>query len=103
MDDYYAACQKKIKNADDPVSAINELMALSLQDLPKLQLCKFAEQTVTLLSLYFQSTACPTLESQAKFQLIRQKLERALDGMEQIMEANLEFPPPPQSGEGCWW
>lgn len=102
MDDYYVACQKKIKNAAEPISAINELMSLSLQDLPKLQLCKFTEQMVTLLSLHFQNTVCPTPESQAKFQSIRQKLERALDSMEQIMEANQEFPPP-QQADGCWW
>lgn len=102
MDDYYAACQKKIKNAADPASAINELMALNLQDLPKIQICKFAEQTVTLLSLHLQNTACPTQESCEKFQSIRKRLERALDSMEQLMEAEEEFPPP-QSGEGCWW
>ena len=102
MDDYYTACQKKLKNAADPALAINELMALSLQDLPKIQICKFAEQTVTLLSLHFQSTACPTPESKAKFKSIRQKLDQVLDGMDHIMEANQEFPPP-QQADGCWW
>lgn len=102
MDDFYKVCQEKLKGAADPTVTIGELMALSLQDLPKLQLCKFSEQAVTLLSLYVQATTRPTQESQAKFRAIRQQLERVLDFMEQIMEANQEFPPP-QQADGCWW
>lgn len=103
MDDYYTDCQKKIRNAADPVLAINELMALNLQDLPKIQLCKFAEQTTTLLSLHFQNAARLTAESQEKFRSIRQRLDWVLDIMERLMEAEQEFPPPQQPGEGCWW
>lgn len=102
MDDFYKVCQEKLQSAPNPTVAIGELMALSLQDLPKLQLCKFSEQAVTLLSLHFQATILPTQESQAKFRAIRQQLERVLDFMEQIMEANQEFPPP-QQADGCWW
>lgn len=102
MDDFYKVCQEKLQSAADPTAAIGELMALSLQDLPGLQLCKFSEQAVTLLSLHFQATTRPTQETQAKFRAIRQQLERALNFMEQIMEANQEFPFPQQS-DGCWW
>lgn len=102
MDDYYKECREKLQNAADPVSTISELMSLSLQELPKAQICKFAEQTVTLLSLHLQNTACPTQESCEKFRSIRKRLERALDSMEQLMEAEEEFPPP-RSGEGRWW
>lgn len=102
MDDFYKVCQEKLQNAPDSTVAIGELMALSLQDLPRLQLCKFSEQAVTLLSLHFQATIRPTQESQSKFRAIRQQLERVLDFMEQIMEANQEFPPP-QQADGCWW
>lgn len=102
MDDFYKVCQEKLQSAPDSTVAIGELMALSLQDLPRLQLCKFSEQVVTLLSLHFQAATRPTQESQAKFRAIRQQLERVLDFMEQIMEANQEFPPP-QQADGCWW
>lgn len=102
MDDFYKVCQEKLQSAPDPTVAIGELMALSLQDLPRLQLCKFSEQAVTLLSLHYQAAIQPTQESQSKFRAIRQQLERVLDFMEQIMEANQEFPPP-QQADGCWW
>lgn len=103
MDDFYKVCQEKLQSAPNPTIAIGELMALSLQDLPKLQLCKFSEQAVTLLSLHFQATILPTQESQAKFRDIRQSLSRALDSMEQIMEASQKYPPPQRSPDEPWW
>lgn len=103
MDEYYAACREKVKAAADPRTAVNELMVLSLQDLPKLQFCKFVEQMITLLSLQFQTTAWPTQESQEQFRTIRQQLNWALDFMEQLMEVEKELPPPREADEGCWW
>ena len=103
MDDFYKVCQEKLQSAPDPTVAIGELMALSLQDLPRLQLCKFSEQAVTLLSLHFQATTRPTQESQAKFRDMRQLLNRALDCMEQLQEASEKYPPPQQPPDDPWW
>lgn len=102
MDDFYRECQEKLQNATDSAAIIGELMSISLQDLPKLQLCKFVEQVVTLLSATFQTTACPTQESLAKFQAIHQQLERALNFMEQIMEAEKQFPGVPKVSDDYW-
>lgn len=54
MDDFYKECLEKIQNEDDPAAAIDALSAISLHDLPRVQLCKLAEQTTTLLSVIFQ-------------------------------------------------
>lgn len=62
MDDFYAECQEKIKNSTDPASAVDELLSISIHDLPLMQLCKFTEQAVTLISTVVQSSSCPTQE-----------------------------------------
>lgn len=103
MDDFYAACQEKVQNATDPAAAINELASISLHDLPEVQLCKFVEQTITLLSVIFQVTASSQQDLLTKFQEIRQQLKATLDYMEQIMEAERTFPPPQPNADGCWW
>lgn len=102
MDDFYAACREKIQNAVNPTVAIDELVAISLHDLPQVQICKFAEQTVTLLSAIFQMTNDSSQDLTSQFKQIRQQLKVTLDYMEQIMDANQKFPPPQQI-DGCWW
>lgn len=102
MDDYYAECQNRVTNAADPVSAIDELLGISIHDLPKVQLCKFVEQTATLISTVVQSSTCPTQERIVRFQAIRHQLDLTLSYMEQVMEAEKAFPCVPQTG-GCWW
>lgn len=62
MDDYYKECQDKIKNSTNPASTIDELLGISIHDLPMMQLCQFAEQAITLLSTVIQSSAFPTQE-----------------------------------------
>lgn len=89
--------------ASDPIVAIDELVTISLQDLPKVQLCKFAEQTITLLSVIFQVAASSQQDLLTKFQQVRQQLKVTLDYMERIMEAEREFPPPQPNSDGCWW
>ena len=103
IDDFYAVCREKLKNAADPTVTINELMSLSLQDVSKTQLTQFAEQAVTLLSLYFQSVTRPSQETVEKFRDLRQLLNQALDSMEQIMEASQKYPPPQRSPDEPWW
>lgn len=102
MDDFYAACREKVQNADDPAAAVDELMMISLHDLPQVQICTFAEQAVTLLSVIFQTqNSCPQ-NLTIRFQRIRQQLAATLDYMEQIMLEEKEFPSSQQS-DGCWW
>ena len=103
MDDFYAACREKVQNTADPVAAINELTTISLRDLPQAQICQFAEQTVTLLSVIFQVANGSPQELTNQFKQIRQYLEGTLNYMEQIMAAEKEFPNLYPNGGGCWW
>ena len=103
MDDFYTACQEKIRSADNPSAAINELVAISLRDLPTVQICTFAEQATTLLSVIFQTASDPQRDLTILFQRIRHQLEVTLDYMEQVMEVEKEFPSPQSDGDGCWW
>lgn len=102
MDDFYAACQEKIRDAADPEAAITELTAISLHDLPRVQICKFIEQATTLLSVIFQEAGNSSPDLTIRFQQIRQQLEATLTYMEQVMSAGKEFPLSPQV-DGCWW
>lgn len=102
MDDYYTECRNKVNNAADPASAIDELVGISVHDLPMVQLCKFVEQAATLISTVVQSSVCSTQERIARFQAIRQQLDMTLNYMEQILEAEKAFPCVPQTGD-CWW
>lgn len=103
MDDFYVAYQEKIQSAPDPLAAIDELTAISLHDLPKVQLCKFAEQAVTLLSVIFQEKIRSSQDLTVKYKQVRQQLDVTLDYMERIMGAEKEFPSPSPGGDGCWW
>lgn len=103
MDDFYTACQEKMQNASAPTAAITELMAISLHDLPQMQICKFAEQTVTLLSVISQVGNGSSQDLTSQFKQIRHQLEMTLDYMEQIMEMEKDFPSPPPGSDGCWW
>ena len=103
MDDFYAACQEKVKNAADPVAAIGELAAISLHDLPRVQICKFVEQATTLLTVIFQAADNSSPDLTSRFQQIRQQLSASLDYMEKIIKLEREFPPPHSDGDGCWW
>lgn len=102
MDDFYKECQEKVQNADDPLAAIDELMMISLHDLPQVQICTFAEQAVTLLSVIFQTANSSPQNLTNKFAQVRQQLNAVLNFMERIMAAEKEFPSSQQS-DGCWW
>ena len=102
VDDFYTACQEKVKNAADPVAAIGELAAISLHDLPRVQICKFVEQATTLLSVIFQTAGNSLPDLTIRFQQIRQQLEATLNYMEQVISAEKDFPLFPQSDD-CWW
>lgn len=102
MDDFYTACQEKVKNAADPVAAIGELAAISLHDLPRVQICKFVEQATTLLSVIFQAADNSSPDLTIRFQQIRQQLEATLNYMEQVISAEKDFPLFLQSDD-CWW
>lgn len=102
MDDFYKECLEKIQNADDPAAAIDALSAITLHDLPRIQLCKLAEQTTTLLSVISQIASDSPQDLTIKFQRIRQQLAATFDYMERIMAAEKEFPSHRQS-DGCWW
>ena len=67
MDDFYKECSDKLKDSNDPANTIDELLGISIHDLPRVQLCKFAEQAVTLISTVVQSSACPTQERIVRF------------------------------------
>lgn len=102
MDDFYVACREKVQNAADPVATINELAANSLRDLPQMQICQYAEQTATLLSVVFQAANSSPQDLTNQFRQIRQHLDETFNYMEQIMVAKKEFPPS-QQPDGCWW
>lgn len=102
MDDFYKECLEKIQNADDSATAIDALSAITLHDLPRVQLCKLAEQATTLLSVIFQIGSDSPQDLTIRFQRIRQQLAATLDYMEQIMLAEKEVPSSQQS-DGCWW
>ena len=102
MDDFYTACREEIQSAPDSTAAINELAAISLHDLPQMQICKFVEQTVTLLSVIYQEAIYSPQDLTTPYNQIRQQLECTLDYMEQVMKWAREFPPSQQPG-GCWW
>lgn len=102
MDDFYVACREKVQNTADPVAAITELAAISLRDLPQMQICKLAEQTVTLLSVIFQEAICSPQDLTAKYKQVRQQLEGTLNYMEMVMKWTKEFPSS-QQPDGCWW
>lgn len=102
MDDFYKECQEKVKNATDPAATIDDLLGISIHDLPRMQLCQFVEQAVTLISIVVQSSAFSTQERIVRFQAIRHQLDMALGYIEQIMEAEKAFPCVPQS-DSCWW
>lgn len=102
MDDFYKECSDRLKDSSDPASTIDELHGISIHDLPRTQLCKFAEQAVTLISIAVQTSTCPTQERIVKFQAIRRQLDLTLTYLEQIMEAEKAFPCVPQE-EDCWW
>lgn len=103
VDDFYKECLEKIQNEDDPAAAIDTLSAISLHDLPRVQLCKLAEQTTTLLSVIFQIAGDSPQDLTIKFQRIRQQLVATLDYMEQIIEAEKAFPYAPQVTDSFWW
>ena len=92
MDDFYKECLEKIQNEDDSAAAIDVLSAICLHDLPRVQLCKLAEQTTTLLSVIFQIASDSPQDLTIKFQRIRQQLAATLDYMERIMAAEKETP-----------
>lgn len=102
MDDFYKECLEKIQNADDSATAIDALSAITLHDLPRVQLCKLAEQATTLLSVIFQIESDSPQDLTIRFQRIRQQLAATLDYMEQVMLAEKEFSSSQQS-DGCWW
>lgn len=93
---------EKLQTAPDILSASGELFSLSLEDLPKVQVCKFIEQAVTILSVIYQSTGCPTAELVAQFMEIRKSVDFTLDYMEQTLSAQVDFPSHPSS-EACWF
>lgn len=103
MDDFYKECQEKIQNAVDTAIVVDELIAISLHDLPKVQMCKFAEQAVTLISTLFQSSVYPTQELIIRFQAIRQQLNATLSYMEEVMKAEIAYPPINPQENGFWW
>lgn len=103
MDDFYKECLEKIQNTDDPAAAIDALSAITLHDLPRIQLCKLAEQATTLLSVIFQSGSDYPQDLTIKFRQIRQQLDTVLSFMERIMAVEKEFPSPQPGGNGCWW
>lgn len=92
MDDYYKACQEKLRGNNDPVGTIGELVSLAISDFSKIQICKFAEQSVSLLSAVYQFTGCPTPELMTQFRQIRGYLNSTLDYMAKMLEAQVEFP-----------
>lgn len=102
MDDFYKECIDKLKDSNDPACTIDELLGISIHDLPRVQLCKFVEQVVTLISIVVQTSSYPTQERIVRFQAIRRQLDLALSYMEQIMEAEKAFPCVPQE-DSCWW
>lgn len=102
MDDYYKACLEKLQADSDIVSASTELLSKSLSDLPKVQICKFIEQAITILSVTYQSTDCPTAELVAKFKEIRKSVDFTLNYMEQTLRTQVDFPSHPSS-EACWF
>lgn len=102
MDDFYTACQEKIRGAANTEAAITELVAISLHDLPRVQICKFVEQATTLLSVIFQAAGNSSPDLTIRFQQVRQQLEMTLNYMEQIISAEKDFPLFPQSDD-CWW
>lgn len=102
MDDYYKACMEKLQADPDILSASTELLSKSLSDLPKIQICKFTEQAITILSVTYQSTDCPTPEFVAKFKEMRKSVDFTLDFMEQTLRAQVDFPSHP-SAETCWF
>ena len=103
MDEYYTACREKLRDNNDPMGAISELAALALNDLPKIQICKLAEQSISLLSAVYQLTSCPTPELLTQFQQIRGHLNFSLDYMERTMEAQIEFPSLPTPPADAYW
>lgn len=103
LDDFYKECQEKVKNSTDPASTIDELLGISIHDLPTIQLCQFAEQAITLLSTVVQSSTFPTQGRIARFRAIRRQLDMTLNYVEQLLEIEKEFPPPQEPSEGCWW
>lgn len=103
MDDFYKECFEKIQNENDPAAAIAALSAICLHDLPRVQLCKLAEQTTTLLSVIFQIASDSPQDLTIKFRQIRQQLDTVLRFMERIMAIEKEFPSPQPGGNGCWW
>lgn len=102
MDDFYRECNDKLKSSNDPASTIDELLGISIHDLPVMQLCQFAEQSVTLVSAVVQSSVCSMQDRIVRFRAIRHQLDMTLSYMEQIMEAEKAFPCVPQS-DSCWW
>lgn len=103
MDEYYKACQEKLQATVDPLGAIGELMSLSLNDFPKIGICKGIEQAISLLSVTYQATSCPTPELAAQFGKIREYIDSTLDYMERTMNAQIEFPSlPPPPGDDYW-
>lgn len=103
MDDFYKECKDKLKNSNDSASAVDELLGISIHDLPTMQLCQFIEQAVTLISAVVQFSPCPTQERIIRIQAIRHQLDMTLNYIQQIMEAEKEFPPPQSDGDSCWW
>lgn len=81
------------------LKASSELVALSLSDLPKIQLCKFVEQSVTLLSVIYQVTDCPVPEIIAQFRQIHGHIDLTLDFMERTLEAQSNFPDYPSPAD----
>lgn len=103
MDEYYVACREKLRDSNDPIGAIGELVSLALNDLPKIQICKLAEQSISLLSSVYQLTSCPTPELMNQFLQIRGQLNFTMDYMEQTMKAQIEFPSVPTPSADAYW
>lgn len=103
MDEYYKACQEKLRDNKDPVGTISELASLALNDLPKIQICNFAEQSVSLLSVVHQNASCPTAELMAQLRRIRKQLSSTLDFLEEILEVQVEFPDQLPSSADAYW
>lgn len=104
MDDFRKECQDKLRGAADPVATINELVGISLQDIPKAQIGTLAEQMLTLFSVSFQSIACPSPELVSALKIVHEQIETTLNYMEYILAAQAQFPGmPTNSPDDAFW
>lgn len=104
MDDFYNECLSKIQGSTNPLLAVEELTALCLHDLPKVPIEKTLGQMVDLLSVTFVVSNQPTVELISRFRQIRKQVDATIWYMEQVLEAQAEFPNlPPPSVNDLWW